>query len=47
VFNLIISGNEAYLVDGVFGVLSSWQNIITITSYFIGAVIAVVTIYEE
>ena len=47
VLSLIISGNDAYLADGVFGVLSSWQNIITIISTIIGAVMAVVTVYED
>ena len=47
VLSIVATGYEGYIDDGVFGVLSSWQNIIRNIATIIGAVIAVVTIYEE
>ena len=47
VLSIVATGYEGYMDDGVFGVLSSWQNIIRNIATIIGAVIAVVTIYEE
>lgn len=47
VLSLIISGKDAYIDDGIFGVVSDWRNIINIVCYTLGAIFGYILISED
>ena len=47
ILNLFNIGNESYVNDGIFGILSSWRIIIVLLSTIIGAIIGVIFIFDD